>query len=988
MSVESWFQSYAENDDSILTLELNEVSLDFVSFNCGEELIKIAYMQQHPNDEYSLEYDGVDSFVKKLINTINTKLAGTNIAIRSFVDVLSLISELQFDEEEEDEDEAIMDEGNDEENNMEISSSYENMNMNMNMTWLEEHALKKKWTDTHRAQELELLLATTTNSNSIESDAMDNTTTTTPFPLPNSLGLGLGLGLFSATGSFNILISDLLDLMKSGSDYGFSAVALDDNIYSWRVRFSKWDGESNLAADMASLDDDFGYNFVEIQLTFSVGLHPFYPPLVVLIRPRFEGFILGRIATLKCLQLTHWNPVLGIKTILKEIKKDLETNGRVDLSSELNSRERYPDGSYSHLEHLLLKLGLVTELVPRVQLVSTLREAQAITSPTAAILSAGSCDAFISSGDVKRMKIDTSTSIDTNISSDASSRPANAAGGWKKGTGYGRGQTTTDWDVNQYLAAQAEKSRLQRSILTEISDEFDKIHVTSATAAAADGQCSSSSSGGSNGFFASISESTIGVSPLHLCRIVEESSLLPCLEQYLQNDSLLDIERNNQTFTLVFQLLASFARVPELQPLLLPLEGQSKSLHHLLGLMKKGLMVYARQSSKVKQETAFSKPSNIYQTFKQHLPISNVGKISINTSTTSTDPTDISDQIRVNEEGENLISLMLQTIGRIETVVVQMTESITSSVSVTSVPMDISISTVSLSSSSSKRGCDRSQHEIEDEYCKHMRERDLQYGESELLEAYHYNSVIAGQGMSATGSVKTRVRRLAKEIADLAHSLPLSWSSSVWARASEQRMDTMQAMISGPDSTPYYNGLFLFDIYFPERYPTEPPKVNLQTTGSGSVRFNPNLYNCGKVCLSLLGTWHGSASESWNENISTLHQVLVSIQSLILVPEPYFNEPGYESTLGTPEGTARSRAYNNGIEAATLQFGMIAHLTHLKPGFEDVVKAHFYFKKDDIKTQVEGWISNATSTSAVHARSLRSLLDKLTPLLDALAPPS
>lgn len=31
-------------------------------------------------------------------------------------------------------------------------------------------------------------------------------------------------------------------------------------------------------------------------------------------------------------------------------------------------------------------------------------------------------------------------------------------------------------------------------------------------------------------------------------------------------------------------------------------------------------------------------------------------------------------------------------------------------------------------------------------------------------------------------------------------------------------------------------------------------KVNLQTTGNGTVRFNPNLYNCGKVCLSLLGT--------------------------------------------------------------------------------------------------------------------------------------
>jgi len=63
------------------------------------------------------------------------------------------------------------------------------------------------------------------------------------------------------------------------------------------------------------------------------------------------------------------------------------------------------------------------------------------------------------------------------------------------------------------------------------------------------------------------------------------------------------------------------------------------------------------------------------------------------------------------------------------------------------------------------------------------------------------------------------------------------------------------------------------------------------------VRFNPNLYNCGKVCLSLLGTWSGSAGESWNPKTSSLLQILVSIQSLILVSEPYYNEPGYASTL-------------------------------------------------------------------------------------------
>ena len=107
-------------------------------------------------------------------------------------------------------------------------------------------------------------------------------------------------------------------------------------------------------------------------------------------------------------------------------------------------------------------------------------------------------------------------------------------------------------------------------------------------------------------------------------------------------------------------------------------------------------------------------------------------------------------------------------------------------------------------------------------------------------------------------------------------------------------MDAVQILISGPEGTPYMNGLFLFDVFFPQTYPQTAPLVNLRTTGRGSVRFNPNLYNCGKVCLSLLGTWSGNGqAEKWNE-ASTFLQVLISIQSLILVPEPMYNEVSFD----------------------------------------------------------------------------------------------
>lgn len=54
---------------------------------------------------------------------------------------------------------------------------------------------------------------------------------------------------------------------------------------------------------------------------------------------------------------------------------------------------------------------------------------------------------------------------------------------------------------------------------------------------------------------------------------------------------------------------------------------------------------------------------------------------------------------------------------------------------------------------------------------------------------------------------------------------------------------------------------------------TDRLQVHLATTGRHTVRFNPNLYNDGKVCLSVLNTWHGRPEEKWNPHTSSLLQV-------------------------------------------------------------------------------------------------------------------
>ncbi len=93
------------------------------------------------------------------------------------------------------------------------------------------------------------------------------------------------------------------------------------------------------------------------------------------------------------------------------------------------------------------------------------------------------------------------------------------------------------------------------------------------------------------------------------------------------------------------------------------------------------------------------------------------------------------------------------------------------------------------------------------------------------------------------------VRHLATEYSDLSKSLPINYDSSVFMRVHESKMAFAQMIIVAPPDTPYEGGTFLFDMWFPPQYPAVAPKVNLQTTGGGSHRFNPNLYHCGKVCL-------------------------------------------------------------------------------------------------------------------------------------------
>lgn len=186
-------------------------------------------------------------------------------------------------------------------------------------------------------------------------------------------------------------------------------------------------------------------------------------------------------------------------------------------------------------------------------------------------------------------------------------------------------------------------------------------------------------------------------------------------------------------------------------------------------------------------------------------------------------------------------------------------------------------------------------------------------------------------------------------------NLPIYWDSTVFIRYFTESIAGLKFMITGPKNTPYENGLYEFHAYYPKEYPDTEPKVNFMTTGGNKVRFNPNLYDSGKVCLSLLGTWSGGKDEKWNKT-SNMFTVICSIQGQILgVDFPYYNEPGWEKQMYTEKGKKKAFEYNDLRRYKNLQVAINNQIEKPPKHFEDVIKKYFVHKEKEIMERCTKW---------------------------------
>lgn len=112
-------------------------------------------------------------------------------------------------------------------------------------------------------------------------------------------------------------------------------------------------------------------------------------------------------------------------------------------------------------------------------------------------------------------------------------------------------------------------------------------------------------------------------------------------------------------------------------------------------------------------------------------------------------------------------------------------------------------------------------------------------------------------------------RRLMRDFKKLQEDPP----AGVIGAPTEDNILVWEAVIFGPQDTPFEDGTFKLTLEFTEEYPNKPPTVKFV-----SKMFHPNVYADGSICLDIL-------QNRWSPTYDVA-AILTSIQSLLDEPNP------------------------------------------------------------------------------------------------------
>ncbi|CAH8651641.1 unnamed protein product [Schistosoma rodhaini] len=97
----------------------------------------------------------------------------------------------------------------------------------------------------------------------------------------------------------------------------------------------------------------------------------------------------------------------------------------------------------------------------------------------------------------------------------------------------------------------------------------------------------------------------------------------------------------------------------------------------------------------------------------------------------------------------------------------------------------------------------------------------------------------------------------------------------------ERNFFEWEALIAGPEGTPFEGGVFAVRLNFPSDYPLSPPKMQFLTEV-----FHPNIYPDGRVCISILHApgddpmGYESSVERWSP-VQSVEKILLSVVSML-----------------------------------------------------------------------------------------------------------
>merc|ERR1711972_542826 len=112
-------------------------------------------------------------------------------------------------------------------------------------------------------------------------------------------------------------------------------------------------------------------------------------------------------------------------------------------------------------------------------------------------------------------------------------------------------------------------------------------------------------------------------------------------------------------------------------------------------------------------------------------------------------------------------------------------------------------------------------------------------------------------------------KRIEKETQKLAQEPP----PGVDAQPDKDNYRYFHIRMRGPEGTPYEGGTYGLELFLPEGYPMEPPKVRFLIK-----IYHPNIDKLGRICLGVL-------KDKWSPALQ-IRTVLLSIQALLSAPEP------------------------------------------------------------------------------------------------------